>query len=529
MRFSKTLRGKNSNGASCLAARKARDLTINSGFIRKNLRLWAALPLALVVSGCQVLDLGDGKQTDLTVVSNIRPSDNPVIVDNVVRTDRFAKLAATQHPKILATYGGEYGDPKLERMIAKAIGRLTTATDDPNQTFQITILNSPNVNAFALPGGYVYVTRGLLALANDSAELSAVIAHEMAHVTAKHGVARQKREADANLASRVVSEALQDNETGKQALIRGKLSLAQFSRNQELEADAVGIKALGRSGYDPFAASRFLSSLGAYTDFRAANTADDMSLDFLATHPAAPQRVELAKNHARLFGAPGIGETDRQAYLTGIDGLLFGDSPKEGFARGQEFLHPNLGIRFKVPQGYTIENNKDAVLAAGPGEFAIRFDGVEVAQSIPLTDYVKSGWVTGLIESSVIPTTINGIEAAMGSAQAERWQFHITVLRIKGRVYRFLTAAPSNAKGVADVATSVTSTFTAMSETERLALKPTRVRIVTVSAGDTVGSLSARMIGTDRPQELFRLINGLAAGQSVSVGERVKIVTDVSG
>jgi predicted Zn-dependent protease len=527
MRFSSTWRGIEMIE---MAARKACDLTINTGIIRKNLRLAVVLPLVMGAAGCQVLDLGEEKQaTDLTAVSNIRPSDNPVIVDNVVRTDRFAKLAATQHPKILATYGGEYSDPRLERMIAKAIGRLTISTDDPNQTFQITILNSPNVNAFALPGGYVYVTRGLLALANDSAELAAVIAHEMAHVTAKHGVARQKREADANLASRVVSEALQDNETGKQALIRSKLSLAQFSRNQELEADAIGIKALGRSGYDPFAASRFLSSLGAYTDFRAANTADDMSLDFLATHPAAPQRVELAKNHARLFGAPGIGETDREAYLTGIEGLLFGDSPKEGFARGQEFMHPGLGIKFKVPQGYTIENNKDAVLAAGPGEFAIRFDGVEVPQNVSLTDYVKSGWVTGLIDATVIPATINGVEAAMGTAQAERWQFHITVLRVKGRVYRFLTAAPAGAKGVADVATSITSTFTAMSEAERLSLKPTRVRIVTVKAGDTVGSLSARMVGTDRPQELFRLINGLAAGQSVSVGERVKIVTDLPG
>ena len=503
---------------------------MTSGNYRKFLRNAVALPLSLLASGCQVLNLGDEKQqTDLSVVSNIRPSDNPVIVDNVARGDRFAKLAASQHPKILATYGGEYSDPKLERMIARAIGRLTTATDDPNQTFQITILNSPNVNAFALPGGYVYVTRGLLALANDSAELAAVVAHEMAHVTARHGVARQKKEADANLASRVVSDVLQDNETGKQALIRNKLSLAQFSRNQELEADAVGIKALGRSGYDPFAASRFLQSLGAYTDYRAANTSDDMSLDFLATHPAAPQRVELAKRHARLFGAPGTGDTDRQAYFAGIEGLLFGDSPKEGFVRGQEFIHPELGIRFRVPPGYVIENNKDAVLASGPGEFAIRFDGVEVAPNVSLTDYVKSGWVAGLIEPSVIPTIVNGNEGAIASAVAERWQFSITVLRANGRVYRFLTAAPSTATGVADAASSITSSFKTLSDSERRNLKPTRVRVVTVRPGDTVGSLSAQMVGADRPQELFRLLNGLSAGQSLSVGESVKIVTDIPG
>jgi predicted Zn-dependent protease len=251
-----------------------------------------------------------------------------------------------------------------------------------------------------------------------------------------------------------------------------------------------------------------------------------MSLDFLATHPAAPQRVELAKNHARLFGAPGIGETDREAYLRGIDGLLFGDSAEEGFVRSREFMHPDLGIKFQVPAGYTIENNKDAVLAAGPNEFAIRFDGVDVDRSLPLTDYVKSGWVAGLIEASVIATTVNGIEAAMGSAQAERWQFHITVLRVNGRVYRFLTAAPSTAKGVAEVASAVTSSFTALSDAERRALKPTRIRVITVQPGDTIGSLAAQMVGSERPQELFRLLNGLSAGGTVSVGSDVKIVTD---
>jgi predicted Zn-dependent protease len=509
-----------------VAAFEAGDLTFLNAFFRKTLLISQGVAATLALSGCQVLDLGENAKPEPEIVSNLRPSDNPMVVGTIARGDRFAQLAAAQHPKILATYGGEFSDPKVERMIARAIGRLTTATDDPNQTFQITLLNSPSVNAFALPGGYVYVTRGLLALANDSAEVSAVVAHEMAHVTARHGVARQKKEADAKLASQVVSEVLQNEEAGRQALIRGKLSLAQFSRQQELEADAIGIKALGRSGYDPFAASRFLQSLGAYTDFRAANTNDDMSLDFLATHPAAPQRVELAKNHARLFGAPGIGETDREAYLRGIDGLLFGDSAEEGFVRAREFMHPGLGIKFQVPAGYTIENNKDAVLAAGPNEFAIRFDGVDVDRTLPLTDYVKSGWVAGLIEPSVIATTVNGIEAAMGSAQAERWQFHITVLRVNGRVYRFLTAAPATAKGVAEVASAVTSTFTALSDAERRALKPTRIRIVTVRAGDTIGSLAAQMVGTERPQELFRLLNGLSAGGTVSVGSQVKIVTD---
>ena len=330
----------------------------------------------------------------------------------------------------------------------------------PSQTYRVTILNSPSVNAFALPGGYVYVTRGLLALANDSAELAAVISHEMAHVTARHGQQRQQLEADASLAARVVSEVLQDDEAGRQAAIRGKLRLAQFSRNQELEADAIGIKASGAEGFDPYAAARFLNAMAAYTSYRTAATNDDMSLDFLASHPSTPQRVELANRHARLIGPPGTGDKDRDAYLNGIDGMLFGDSPEEGYVRGTGF--PASGpwaLRTPLPPGFDTENNKDAVLSAGPGEIAIRFDAVELPGDASLDDYVKSGWVAGLDETSVRPAIVAGNEAVTARAQADKWQFNITVLRVNGKVFRFLIAAPIGNATLDTVAASVTQSF----------------------------------------------------------------------
>ncbi len=210
--------------------------------------------LAAFVAGCTALSSLSGSDIK---ESAFRPSENPVTVDSVSRNDRLAELAKTQHPRILATYGGEYSDPKLERMVAKVVGNLTTVSGNPKQAYRITILNSPNVNAFALPGGYLYVTRGLLALANDSAELAAVIAHEMGHVTANHGLQRQQKEADEVLATKVATDLLGENPTANVALIRGKLRLAQFSRNQELEADAIGIKSSGQAGFDPYAAGTF--------------------------------------------------------------------------------------------------------------------------------------------------------------------------------------------------------------------------------------------------------------------------------
>ncbi len=472
----------------------------------------------MALAGCQGVDLGPE--------STFKPSQTPVTIDTVTRNDRLAGIAREQHPRILATYGGEYSDQKLERMVAKIVGQLILGSDNPNQTYQVTILNSPNVNAFALPGGYLYVTRGLLALANDSAELATVIAHEMAHVTASHGIQRQQKEAEENLAAEVVNDVLGGGQVAQVALARGKLRLAQFSRNQELEADAIGIRAAGRAGYDPYAATRFLQSMASYQDFRTISGAGDASLDFLASHPNAPQRIELAAGHARQFGPQGVGARDRDALLSGIDGMLFGDTPEEGYVRGQTFLHPGLGVTFSVPPDFVIDNAAAAVTAAGPGEIAVRFDGVSISPRASLTDYLRSGWVTGLDPASVRPETIGGREAARGAASVDGWSFDITVIRAGSQVYRLLTAAPRNSPALMPTAQSVAASFRVLSEDEKRALQPLRVRVVTAGPADTVGTLAAQMRGVDRKLELFRLLNGLGPGASVPPGARVKIVTD---
>lgn len=473
---------------------------------------------AVTLSACQSIN----SSKDL----GLQPSDNPVTVDNVTRNDRLAQLGAQQHPRILATYGGEYKDQKLERMVAKIVGKLTTVSDKPEQTYRITILDSPNINAFALPGGYLYVTRGLLALANDSSEVAAVIAHEMGHVVANHGILRQEKEAETEIAGRVASEVLHNETASREALIRGKLRLAQFSRNQELQADAIGIKMIGEAGYDPFASARFLQSMEAYTGFRSVSGATDASLDFLASHPATPQRIELALGHARRIGAPGVGTTDRDSFLNGIDGLLYGDSPTQGYVREQTFIHPKLGVTFRAPAGFTIDNSANAVMASGPGEVAIRFDGASLPSGSSLTDYIRSGWVTGLDESSIRSVTINGLPAATARAAADRWQFDIVVIAANDKVYRFLTAAPKGSAALMPASQQVTQSFHLLTAAEKDALRPLRIRVVSVKPGDTLASLSARMQGTTRKLELFRLLNAMSIGSTVSVGDRVKIISE---
>jgi predicted Zn-dependent protease len=437
-------------------------------------------------------------------------------------------MGAREHPRIVASYGGEYKDVKTEQLVARIMGALTLVSENPTQSYRITILNSPAINAFALPGGYVYVTRGLLALATDASEVAAVLSHEMAHVTANHGIERQQREEAEVIASRVVTEVLSSELAGKQALARSKLRLAAFSRNQELQADVIGVRMLGEAGYDPYAAARFLDSMGAYSRFNAVDPDSDPGMDFLSSHPSTPQRVELARRHARAFGMEDkAGDKGRDYFLQGIDGLLYGDSPQEGYVRGQTFLHGNLGIRFDAPAGFRIDNKAEAVMATGPGEIAIRFDLVDDKSGGSLTDYIASGWVTGLMPETVRAAFVNGMPAATARASADRWDFDVTVVRNGPKIYRFLTAVPKgNTVALEATAQQLRRTFRRMTPQEAASLKPLRIRVVVVKPGENIQMLSDRMLGTDRKLELFRLINGLPIGATVSAGEKVKLISE---
>ncbi|WP_082475466.1 MULTISPECIES: M48 family metalloprotease [unclassified Rhizobium] len=480
------------------------------------------------VAGLALLSLaGCQSAIEQSYEPSVSPSATPQIVDEVQKNDPRAAMGAREHPRIVASYGGEYKDEKTERLVARITGALTAVSENPNQSYRITLLNSPAINAFALPGGYLYVTRGLLALADDASEVAAVLSHEMAHVTANHGIQRQQREEAEVIASRVVSEVLSSDLAGKQALARGKLRLAAFSRNQELQADVIGVRMLGEAGYDPYAAARFLDAMAAYSRFSSVDPENDQSMDFLSSHPNAPQRVELARRHARAFGPEGTtGDRGRDYFLDGIDGLLYGDSPQEGYVRGQTFLHGKLGIRFDVPAGFQIDNKAEAVLATGPGETAIRFDGVADTQHRSLTDYIASGWVTGLQPDTIHAITINGLEAATARASADRWDFDVTVLRIDTQIYRFLTAVPKGTPSLEPTADVLRTSFRRMNPQEAAALKPLRIRVITVAPGDTLATLSARMMGTDRKLDLFRLINALQITSTIKPGDRMKIISE---
>jgi predicted Zn-dependent protease len=475
--------------------------------------LLATLLAALLLAGCNSLFTA-GTTPDSAGVTGVA----------VNQSSDANKPGSDEHTKIVAAYGGIYHDPKVEQTIARIVGRVVAASDKPEQGYRITILNAPAVNAFALQGGYLYVTRGLLALANDSSEIAAVLGHEIGHITANHAIQRENKARNALIVSRVATDVLDDS-SGKLALASTQRTLASFSRQQELEADAIGIRTIGRAGYDPFAAARFLASMARFATYRSTlGAAADKRPDFLATHPSTPERVDFATRAAREFGAPGIGAVDRDRYLDGIDGLVFGDDPSQGYVRDRSFIHPTLGIGFTVPEGFVIDNTSEAVLATGADGTALRFDAVGLPKNADLADYLRSGWVNGLSTDTIKTFVVNGMPAASAEAKAKGWVFRIAVVQSPtGAAYRFIFANEVETPGFQTAADKTVQSFRKLDASEVAKLKPLRIRIVTAAAGDTD---VRKMRGVSQPRELFRALNDVAAGAKIEPGTKLKIISD---
>lgn len=475
--------------------------------------------VCIVLSGCSITqsmeDIAEGAYTD-----SLAQSD-----------DIATRIGKNEHPAVVAKYGGEYRNKKVEDLLAIILGRLVAVSDDKALIYNATILDTPKVNAFALPGGYIYITRGLLALANDTAELAAVLAHEMAHVTANHAIMRKDKESANSVADDLVSSNVLSNDTAsKIALAANRLRLAEFSKEQELQADAIGIRMLGAAGYDAHGAARFLETMQAYSGLVNGGSSRLADEAFVSSHPSTPQRIQLARQHARFYGAPGTGEADRIRYLDGIDGMLFGDAADEGFVRGNGFFHPALKITFEVPAGVTIENQPTAVVADGPENIATRFDAAIFPSRLTMADYMKSGWVKGLEEGSIEELTINGMPAVYARASGGKWLFDLYAIRSGDQVYRFITAGPRNDvvrdQVRSQTARRIAGSFRKMSDAELKRVSALKIRIYTVKENDTLATLAERMVVSGSPLRMLQVYNGLSAGRIPEQGTIIKTITD---
>jgi predicted Zn-dependent protease len=469
--------------------------------------------LALALLGCaDATRLLDGDRVPLREPAKHAPEAGP---------------ALREHQRILAAYGGAYHDPRLEGLIVQTVDRLVAASEKPDLRYKVTILNSPSVNAFALPNGQLYATRGLLALANDTSELASVLAHEMGHVIARHAAIREQQLRQAELVSQVASDVFKDPQVGALALAKNKLALATFSRGQELEADGIGVGISSRAGFDPNGAVHFLTSMARNAELRpASGGVDPRMLDFLASHPATPERIKIAQANAKQYaGTPGA-EKDKAAYLATLDGMVYGEDPGDGFVRGRRFLHPRLGFTFTAPEHFTLDNTAQAVLGVkeGGGQ-ALRVDVVKVPAEQSLTDYLVSGWIDNVDKDTVEELTVNDFPAATAAAKGDQWAFRLYVVRFGNEVYRFIFAAKQKSAELDRMFREAVNTFRRLSPAEIQGAKSLHLKVVTVQ-GESAEQIAARMAISDRRLERFLVLNGLKSGDPLKPGDQVKIVVE---
>jgi predicted Zn-dependent protease len=435
---------------------------------------------------------------------------------------------------------GVYDDQALQRYVSDIGQELARASHRPNLPWTFTVVDVPAINAFALPGGYIYVTRGLLAYLDDESELAGVLGHEIGHVTARHAAQAYTRQAQAGIALTILSIFVPSTQpfTELGATGLGVLFL-KHGREAELEADRLGVEYGSGAGYDPAGVPRFLSTLARVNDLSERGVPN-----WLSTHPDPGSRVTKAEPVAGKFFAADARKVNRDQYLERINGLVFGDNPKDGIVRGNEFLHPLLRIAVKFPEGWELTNTEQAVLAQEPGtEHYMVLQEVERQATRPgvggqmTQQSVADAALAAMRRAGYTPVDgalqrINGNDAYVGRyrgtakdvGKVEMRAAHIAVGR---QLYVVAGFAPEKEFDLVDreIAPAV-QTFRQLTPQEASNVRPNRVQFYVVRQGDSWQSIAARQGKGYVNAATLAIMNDREVSVQPNAGDRVKIVVE---
>ncbi|HEV2568404.1 M48 family metalloprotease [Sphingomonas sp.] len=437
-----------------------------------------------------------------------------------------------QHPRLLAEFGGAYGGPE-SRYVAALGEKMAQAAGLGGQCV-FTLVNTDVVNAFAVPGCYIYVTRGLFAIVTSEAELASVLGHEIGHIVGAHSRRQERRSIWRTLG--VIAVSL----TGSEQLTRLASQAAQYftlrySRGQEYESDALGIRYLEAAGYDPHAASDMLAALGRQDRYLTSTSGRDEASaipEWARSHPLTENRIARARDLAReVISDTNALPENEAAYLSEVDGLLYGDDPEQGFVFGRSFAHPVMRIAFTAPPGFTLTNSPQAIMLTGPSGLRGEFGGAAMPEGrldLYAQALIRQIVGQGEAQASVSQAVVNGLPAIFVQLQlaAQQGVVPISIATYdggNGQAYHFAVLSPPAEPSLALIADLFRS-FRRLSPEEAARLRPRIIRTVAAAPGDTIETLAARMADA-HPRELFLLLNGKTAGDRLQPGEPLKIVT----
>lgn len=443
--------------------------------------------------------------------------------------------AQRENAQIIEELGGAETGPRATYV--QSIGRRVSAYSgiaNPGQALHFTTLNSAVENAFSVPGGYVYITRQLMALMGDESQLAFALGHEVGHIAANHAHIREEyaRRNPLGVFGQIIGAVFGDRVFGSYLQARAKLAQLSFSREQEYEADTLGLKYMIAAGYDPAGAAQLLASLARETALqtRVQGRTNRQTPEWASTHPLSENRMQRALQEARATGRLGTGLHNRDIFLEELEGIYVDDDPAQGIIDGAMFTHPDLRIQFSVPTGYLMSNGTYAVTISGSAGKA-QFSGGRFTGS--LDNYIL-GVFQELTQGQMqlaIPQPhhmrINGMEAASTTARLNTTTGLIDVSVIAYQwdpqhVYHFVMLT-SGGTGIG-VFTPMVNSLRKITPAEAAAIRPRIIHVVTVGRGDTVQSLASRMAYRDFKLERFLTLNGLAANSVLSPGQKLKLV-----